>query len=150
MEPRGRRNAFRGVRPQVVNGQLDTEALAAASKPSVSTVKKILSDKKPASDRSNIDFVSFRPRNLAELKSVADVKYQAMLKLDLSLCKDSLGDKELIDLINKDTLNIKSLNLSGCNNISDDAIVKLAESRHQLQSLDISDCTKLTNFVFLP
>lgn len=92
---------------------------------------------------------SLRELNLRSCDNISDIgiAYLAegssrITSLDVSFC-DKIGDQALVH-ISQGLFNLKSLSLSACQ-ISDEGICKIAKTLHDLETLNIGQCSRLTD-----
>lgn len=92
---------------------------------------------------------SLRELNLRSCDNISDIgiAYLAegssrVASLDVSFC-DKIGDQALVH-ISQGLFNLKSLSLSACQ-ISDEGICKIAKTLHDLETLNIGQCSRLTD-----
>lgn len=92
---------------------------------------------------------SLRELNLRTCEKISDsgMAYLAeggsrISSLDVSFC-DKIGDEALIH-VSQGLFHLKSLSLSACD-ISDDGIVKIAKMLHDLETLNIGQCSGITD-----
>lgn len=87
--------------------------------------------------------------NLRSCDNVSDVGMAYLAEgssrissLDVSFC-DKIGDQALVH-ISQGLFNLKSLSLSACQ-VSDEGICKIAKTLHDLETLNIGQCSKITD-----
>ncbi|KAG7202189.1 hypothetical protein KM043_015868 [Ampulex compressa] len=92
---------------------------------------------------------SLRVLNLRSCDNISDISMAYLVEggsrissLDVSFC-DRITDQTLVH-ISKGLFNLKSLLLSACH-ISDDGICKIANTLHDLEILNIGQCSRLTD-----
>jgi len=92
---------------------------------------------------------SLRELNLRSCDNISDIgmAYLAeggsrITSLDVSFC-DKIGDQALVH-ISQGLFNLKSLSLSACQ-ISDEGICRIAKTLHDLETLNIGQCSRLTD-----
>lgn len=93
--------------------------------------------------------VSLRDLNLRSCDNISDIgmAYLAeggsrITSLDVSFC-DKIGDQALVH-ISQGLFNLRSLSLSACQ-ISDDGIDRIARTLHDLETLNIGQCSRITD-----
>ncbi|KAI4476023.1 hypothetical protein M0804_013918 [Polistes exclamans] len=92
---------------------------------------------------------SLRELNLRSCDNISDIGMAYLAEggsrissLDVSFC-DKIGDQALVH-ISQGLFNLKSLSLSACQ-ISDEGICKIAKTLHDLETLNIGQCSRLTD-----
>lgn len=92
---------------------------------------------------------SLRELNLRTCDNISDIGMAYLAEggsrissLDVSFC-DKIGDQALVH-VSQGLFHLKSLSLSACN-ISDDGIVKIAKMLHDLETLNIGQCSGITD-----
>ncbi|XP_072762566.1 F-box/LRR-repeat protein 14 [Anoplolepis gracilipes] len=92
---------------------------------------------------------SLRELNLRSCDNISDIgiAYLAeggsrITSLDVSFC-DKIGDQALVH-ISQGLFNLKTLSLSACQ-ISDEGIFKIAKTLHDLEILNIGQCSRITD-----
>lgn len=92
---------------------------------------------------------SLRELNLRSCDNVSDIGMAYLAEggsrissLDVSFC-DKIGDQALVH-ISQGLFNLKLLSLSACQ-ISDEGICKIAKTLHDLETLNIGQCSRLTD-----
>ncbi|KZC13764.1 F-box/LRR-repeat protein 14 [Dufourea novaeangliae] len=92
---------------------------------------------------------SLRELNLRSCDNISDVGMAYLAEggsrissLDVSFC-DKISDQALVH-ISRGLFNLKSLSLSACQ-ISDEGICKIAQTLHDLETLNIGQCSRLTD-----
>lgn len=92
---------------------------------------------------------SLRELNLRACDNITDIgmaflaeRGSRITSLDVSFC-DKIGDHALLH-VSQGLFNLKSLSLNTCN-ISDDGIVKIASTLQDLETLNIGQCSKITD-----
>ncbi|XP_076670209.1 F-box and leucine rich repeat protein partner of paired [Andrena cerasifolii] len=92
---------------------------------------------------------SLRELNLRSCDNISDVGMAYLAEggsrvssLDVSFC-DKITDQALVH-ISQGLFNLKSLSLSACQ-ISDEGICKIAQTLHDLETLNIGQCSRLTD-----
>ncbi|KAL0278974.1 UNVERIFIED_CONTAM: hypothetical protein PYX00_000632 [Menopon gallinae] len=92
---------------------------------------------------------SLRELNLRACDNITDIgmaflaeRGSRITSLDVSFC-DKIGDHALLH-VSQGLFNLKSLSLNACN-ISDDGIVKIANTLQDLETLNIGQCSKITD-----
>lgn len=92
---------------------------------------------------------SLRELNLRSCDNISDIgmAYLAeggsrITSLDVSFC-DKIGDQALV-YISQGLFNLKSLSLSACQ-VSDEGICKIAKTLHDLETLNIGQCSRITD-----
>lgn len=93
--------------------------------------------------------VSLRELNLRSCDNISDIGMAYLAEggsrissLDVSFC-DKIGDQALIH-ISQGLFNLRSLSLSACQ-ISDDGLNRIANTLHDLETLNIGQCSKITD-----
>lgn len=93
--------------------------------------------------------VSLRELNLRSCDNISDIGMAYLAEggsrissLDVSFC-DKIGDQALVH-ISQGLFNLKSLSLSACQ-ISDDGIARIAKTLHDLETLNIGQCSRVTD-----
>ncbi|EEB10384.1 fbxl14, putative [Pediculus humanus corporis] len=92
---------------------------------------------------------SLRELNLRACDNISDLGMAYLAEggsrissLDVSFC-DKIGDQALLH-VSQGLFHLKSLSLNACN-ISDDGIVRIAITLHDLETLNIGQCWKITD-----
>ncbi|KAK0181643.1 hypothetical protein PV327_003912 [Microctonus hyperodae] len=92
---------------------------------------------------------SLRELNLRSCDNISDIGMAYLAEggsrvssLDVSFC-DKIGDQALV-YISQGLFNLKSLSLSACQ-VSDEGICKIAKTLHELETLNIGQCSRLTD-----
>lgn len=93
--------------------------------------------------------VSLRELNLRSCDNISDIGMAYLAEggsrissLDVSFC-DKIGDQALVH-ISQGLFNLKSLSLSACQ-ISDDGLTRIAKTLHDLETLNIGQCSRVTD-----
>ncbi|KAI4468568.1 hypothetical protein MML48_2g00001816 [Holotrichia oblita] len=93
--------------------------------------------------------VSLRELNLRSCDNISDIGMAYLAEggsrissLDVSFC-DKIGDQALVH-ISQGLFNLKSLSLSACQ-ISDDGLYRIAKTLHDLETLNIGQCSRVTD-----
>lgn len=96
---------------------------------------------------------SLRELNLRSCDNISDIGMAYLAEggsrittLDVSFC-DKIGDQAL-HYISQGLFNLRSLSLSSCQ-ISDEGIFKIAKTLHDLETLNIGQCSRLTDKALL-
>ncbi|KAG5886191.1 hypothetical protein JTB14_026545 [Gonioctena quinquepunctata] len=91
---------------------------------------------------------NLRELNLRSCDNISDIGMAYLAEggsrissLDVSFC-DKIGDQALVH-ISQGLFNLKSLSLSACQ-ISDEGLAKIANTLHDLETLNIGQCSKVT------
>ncbi|XP_046749445.1 F-box/LRR-repeat protein 14 [Diprion similis] len=92
---------------------------------------------------------SLRELNLRSCDNVTDIGMAYLAEgssrissLDVSFC-DKIGDQALVH-ISQGLFNLRSLSLSACQ-VSDEGICKIAKTLHELETLNVGQCSRLTD-----
>ncbi|XP_060536381.1 F-box/LRR-repeat protein 14 [Cylas formicarius] len=92
---------------------------------------------------------SLRELNLRSCDNISDIGMAYLAEggsrvssLDVSFC-DKIGDQALVH-ISQGLFNLKSLSLSACQ-ISDEGLAKIANTIHDLETLNIGQCSRVTD-----
>ncbi|XP_015126503.1 F-box/LRR-repeat protein 14 [Diachasma alloeum] len=92
---------------------------------------------------------SLREVNLRSCDNISDVGMAYLAEggsrissLDVSFC-DKIGDLALV-YISQGLFNLKSLSLSACQ-VNDEGICKIAKTLHELETLNVGQCSRLTD-----
>ncbi|XP_020283998.1 F-box/LRR-repeat protein 14 [Pseudomyrmex gracilis] len=92
---------------------------------------------------------SLRELNLRSCDNISDISMAYLAEggsritsLDVSFC-DKIGDQALVH-ISQSLFNLRSLSLSACQ-ISDEGICKIAKTLHDLETLNIGQCSRITD-----
>lgn len=93
--------------------------------------------------------VSLRELNLRACDNISDIGMAYLAEggsrissLDVSFC-DKIGDQALVH-ISQGLFNLKSLSLSACQ-ITDDGLARIAKTLHDLETLNIGQCSLVTD-----
>ncbi|PSN51042.1 F-box/LRR-repeat protein 14 [Blattella germanica] len=93
--------------------------------------------------------VSLRELNLRSCDNISDIGMAYLAEggsrissLDVSFC-DKIGDQALVH-VSQGLFNLRSLSLSACQ-ISDEGICRIAKTLHDLETLNIGQCSRITD-----
>ncbi|KAJ9582696.1 hypothetical protein L9F63_022963, partial [Diploptera punctata] len=93
--------------------------------------------------------VSLRDLNLRSCDNISDIGMAYLAEggsrissLDVSFC-DKIGDQALVH-VSQGLFNLRSLSLSACQ-ISDEGICRIAKTLHDLETLNIGQCSRITD-----
>lgn len=93
--------------------------------------------------------VSLRELNLRSCDNISDIGMAYLAEggsrissLDVSFC-DKIGDQALVH-VSQGLFNLRSLSLSACQ-ISDDGICRIARTLHDLETLNIGQCSRISD-----